>query len=254
MVMRKEFKSIFIVSLGITSVILIGAIYSNGREEVIAAENQKDRGEIISYPEVTFSSKFIDKLEDQSDEDNQVKFKVLKNSKREFNPKDDVVPFVTRYNQQLTNEESFSLRILPFRSDSRNSSLYDLETYLLSYVGAGIKTYQRSFQKGDFNIAQIALNMMNSGHENYYSLYTAIKKDSRVYILTTGYYTDESSQNPFELSTSDNMLLYSEAVRSFRFMDNNLQKDKSNKLSREGLNPLVVSLYKEFNSEFENTI
>lgn len=238
------------ISILITVVALIGLLLVKGWPSSFARENKPFT--ILSYP--IDNRNLYKHLSDQVDYDYKVKYKSPIGSEVFTNRKDDVVKFSKLYQKKLSNKNPMNIRVLPFSSPSKYSALYDLETYILSYLGAGVKSDQRELIKGDVEIAKISLNMVNNGNLNYFSLYTAFKKGDTVFIVTTGYYADHGVTDGFDEDNSEASLIYSEIVRSFKFENGKMRSEEMNKLDRNSINPLIIDLYKEFNNKFKNTI
>lgn len=188
------------------------------------------------------------------DNDYQIEMEVSRTTHSEINNVNDVVKEVKIYSNLGCNGAIESaIRVLPFKTNPNDSALYDLESYIVKYLGAGIKYYQNTYDKDNIQVAQIVLNMVSNGHSNYYSIYTAFKKIDRTIIFTTGFYTDMNQKDPFDRTNGRAIQNYLQITETFRFIDNKVSNNRFNELDRENLNDLIVNLYIEGNSKFITT-
>ncbi|MEO6728528.1 MAG: hypothetical protein ABIM99_01265 [Candidatus Dojkabacteria bacterium] len=151
------------------------------------------------------------------------------------------------------NDTRFNLKIIPFNVDSTRSSLSILETYIVNYVGIATKNNQKTYSKNDFDIAQVGYNPFFEDGDNYFRVYSLLKKDNHAWILTVGYITDMSKTDSLDFTNSEESRLYEQIMNSFT-LKNGTVTDNFNDLDLSNVNENLVDQYHELNHNFETNI
>lgn len=202
----------------------------------------------VSYSEVLSYEILQDKIYTSSDYGIQF---ATEGGLVDIENENDVLPNVKKYLKgSQENGNLIAIRIIPLEIDPSTSALYNLETYLLKYVGLAYKyTQHENIMKGK-EIAQISLNMVNNGEEIYYSLYSIIKIDNKAFIITTGLNSSRIMKDPFFDNDNSVIKAYNKTVESLKL--SGIVKE-FNQINRNNINQDFINSYKVINNKFKNS-